>query len=167
MTVGRRPLRGVWARLTLRRRVAVAFALVSMVVTGLLAAVTWNLASSYLVAQREQSATRQASVNALLVEEALRSGTTASLDDLLTGLAGGPDTTIAVRRAGTWTTSGRRVDLAALPAQLRDLAKQGVAVRQRTVSGGIPVLVVALPVDDGGAVYLEMFSLSELDRTLR
>ncbi|RTL71065.1 MAG: HAMP domain-containing histidine kinase [Pseudonocardiaceae bacterium] len=167
MTARRTSLRGVWARLTLRKRVAVAFALVSMVVTGLLAVVTWNLASGYLVSQREQSATRQASVNALLVEEALRNGTTASLDDLLTGLAGGPDTTIALRRAGTWTTSGRQVDLAALPAELRDLAKQGVPVRQRTVSAGIPVLVVALPVDEGGAVYVEMFPLSELDRTLR
>ncbi|ODU03893.1 MAG: hypothetical protein ABS81_12515 [Pseudonocardia sp. SCN 72-86] len=133
---------------------AVAFVLVSMVVTGLLATVTWNLASGYLVSQREESATRQASVNVLLVEEALRIGTTASLDDLLTGLAGGPDTTIALRRAGTWTTSGRQIDLAALPAQLRDLAKEGVAVRQRTVFAGIPVLVVALPVYEGGAVYL-------------
>ncbi|MGD9991224.1 ATP-binding protein [Pseudonocardia sp.] len=166
MTARPRPLRAAWARLTLRRRVAVAFAVVSMIVTGLLAAVTWNLASSYLVAQREQSATRQASVNVLLVEEELRSGTTASLDDLLTGLAGGPDTTIALRRGGSWTTSGRHIDLAALPAQLRAFAKQGVPVRQRTVSGGIPVLVVALPVSEG-AVYLEVFPLSELDRTLR
>ncbi|GAY12727.1 sensor histidine kinase [Pseudonocardia sp. N23] len=160
-------LHAVWSRLTLRRRVALAFALVSVIVTGLLATVTWNLASNYLVAQREQSATRQASVNALLVGEALRSGTTTSLDDLLTGLAGGPDTTIALRRAGTWTTSGRQVDLDALPAQLRNLARDGVPARQRTVTGGIPVVVVALPLSDGRAVYVELFPLLELDRTLR
>lgn len=83
--------------MSLRRRVAVAFAVVSMVVTGLLALVTWNLASTYLVSQREQSATRQASVNVLLVRESLHSSG-AALDDLLTSLAGGPDTTIALRR---------------------------------------------------------------------
>lgn len=152
--------------MSLRRRVAVAFAVVSMVVTGLLALVTWNLASTYLVSQREQSATRQASVNVLLVRESLHSSG-AALDDLLTSLAGGPDTTIALRRDGTWTTSGRQVDLDVLPAGLRALARAGVPARQRIVAGGMPVLAVAIPIRDEPAVYVELFPLLELDRTLR
>ncbi len=103
-------LHAVWSRLTLRRRVALAFALVSVIVTGgLLATVTWNLASNYLVAQREQSATRQASVNALLVGGRRSDPAPRPRSTICSPASrGGPDTTIALRRAGTWTTSGRR-----------------------------------------------------------
>lgn len=152
---------------TLRRRVGVAFALVSMTVTGLLAIATWNLASGYLLSQREQSATRQAMVNVRLVEQSLRGRTPAALGDLLTGIAGGPDTTIALRRQGSWTTSGRRLDPDKLPTDLIELAGSGTAVRQRISVDGIPVLAVALPLPAQKTLYLELFPLVELDHTLR
>ncbi|MBW0101773.1 HAMP domain-containing sensor histidine kinase [Pseudonocardia sp. KRD291] len=154
-------------RFTLRRRVGAAFALVSMTVTGLLGVATWNLASNYLLSQREQSATRQAMVNVRLVEQSLTDGAPAGLGDLLTGIAGGPDTTIALRRQGNWTTSGRQLDPDSLPSELVELAGSGTAVRQRIVSGGIPVLAVGLPISTQNALYVELFPLVELDRTLR
>ena len=153
--------------MTLRRRVGAAFALVSLAVTGLLAVATWNLSSDYLLAQREQGATRQAKVDAQLVERSLGTGSPAGLSDLLTGIAGGPDTTIALRREGSWTTSGRSLDPDTFPRDLLSLAESGTAARQRITAGGIPVLAVALPVPTRDALYLELFPLVELDRTLR
>src|SRR5690349_21688359 len=76
-------------RLPLRWRVAVAFAVVSLAITGLLAGATWHLASGFLVSKREQSATTQAAVDARLVEETLHDPLRNVSGDLLTGLAGG------------------------------------------------------------------------------
>jgi two-component system, OmpR family, sensor histidine kinase MtrB len=154
-------------RLSLRWRVAVAFALASSVVTGLLAIVTWNLASGYMLDQREQSALRQASVNERLIRNSLGSGTD-DLGELLTGLVSSrPDATIAVARTGSWIISGRQADPAALPQRLLALAGDGVPARQRILVTGIPVLAVAHPVAGEQAVYVELFPLLELDRTFR
>ncbi|MEQ3550899.1 HAMP domain-containing sensor histidine kinase [Pseudonocardia nematodicida] len=159
----RLPLR----RLPLRQRVGVAFTLVSLVVTGLFATVTYNLASSYLVDRQVDAATRQADVNVRLIERALATNPDGSgLDELLTGLAGEPDTTVALRRDGTWMTSGRDVDLAQLPRPLLDLALSGTGARQRLLVEGIPSLVVAMPMPDG-AVFVEVFPLQRLDASLR
>jgi two-component system sensor histidine kinase MtrB len=152
-------------RLTLRWRVAIAFAAVSLAITGLLAAATWHLASSYLLAKREQGATSQAAVDARLVQDALRDPAREGSEDLLQGLAGGRDITVAVRRDDAWTTSGRELDVDALPQDLLALAGSGNAARQRIVAGGIPVLAVAVPLHD--AVYVELVPLSELDASLR
>ncbi|WP_214364406.1 sensor histidine kinase [Pseudonocardia sp. H11422] len=157
-------IRVVLVALSLRWRVAVAFGLASLLVTGLLGFAIWNLASSYMLAQREQSATRQAAVNARLVGESLRSGSD-GLAELLTGLAGDPDTTIALSRSDGWITVGRQVDPASLPRDLIALAEEGVAARQRFVADGVPVLAVALPVGATAATYVELFPLLELDHT--
>lgn len=155
------------SRVPLRWRVAIAFSAVSLAVTGLLAAVTWQLASGFLVDKREESATAQASIDVLLVQEALRSPGPDGVDDLLTGLAGGPDATVAIRNDGTWTTSGRALDAADLPAPLVAMAAAGTPARQRIVVDGIPVLAVALPLPVPDGVYVELVPLVELDSTLR
>ncbi|MDN5919704.1 MAG: HAMP domain-containing histidine kinase [Pseudonocardia sp.] len=156
------------ARLPLRRRVGLSLALVSTLITGLLAAITWNLASGYLIDQREQTATRQVGVDARLVEAALgSSGTPDNLEGLLTGLAGSPATTIALRREDSWTTAGRAFDVDRLPDRLLELARSGNGGRQRIDAAGMPALAVALPLRGPGAVYVELVPLAELDRTLR
>lgn len=159
----RMPLR----RLPLRHRVGVAFALVSLVVTGLFATVTWNVASFYLVEQRVEGATRQADGNVALVERALATQPKGEgLDDLLTGLAGTPDMTVALRRDGAWLTSGRPVDLDALPDPLLDLARDGIPARQRLLIEGLPSLVIAVPMPDG-ELFVEVLPLHLLDTNLR
>lgn len=152
-------------RLGLRWRIALAFTLVSLAITGLLAAVTWQLASSFLTDKRVEGATAQASVDVRLVQNAL--GDPTGINDLLTGLAGGQDATVALRRGGEWTTSGRTLDTAALPDELVALAVSGTPVRQRITAGGMPVLAVALPLPVPDGVYVELTPLSELDSTLR
>lgn len=63
-------------RVSLRWRVAVAFGLTSLLLTGVLSGVIWNLASGYMLRQREAGAIRQAEVNVRLIGNELVSGAT-------------------------------------------------------------------------------------------
>lgn len=153
-------------RLSLRWRVAVAFGLGSLLVASLFAVATWHLASEYMLRGRQQSVAALAAVNVRLVEETLRLEPY-RLDDLLTGLAGDPKSTIMLRRADGWITSGRQVDPAVLPTRLLALARQGTPARQRLVVSEIPVLAVAFPVAAEDGIYVELFPLVELDRVFR
>lgn len=152
-------------RLSLRWRVAIAFGLVSLLLTGALASVTWNLASGYMLAQREQSATRQAQVNARLVNASLREDT-AGIDDLLAGLSADAESTVLVQRPGGWLTSGRPVDPDVLPDALIAATDPDEPGHLRLVMQGLPVLAVALPLADG-ARYVQLFPLSQLQRAFR
>lgn len=154
-------------RLPLRHRVGLSLAVVSTAITGLLAAVTWNLASGYLVEQREDTAIQRATVNARLVQASLGQPPGDGLEDLLTGLAAGPETTVALRSEGSWTAAGRDVDLDTLPDVLLDRASTGIGQRQRITAAGLPVLAVAMALPEDRVLYVELVSLTELDRTLR
>ena len=153
------------ARLSLRWRVAIAFGLGSFVVTGVLAMLTWNLASGYMLAQRETGATAQAQVNVRLIDGALRTDP-AGLPDLLKGLATDSDTTVVLDGQGGWLTSGRQIEPDALPRPLLDSARQGVPAHQRLVVAGGPVLAVAWPVN-ATDVYVQLFPLTQIDRAFR
>ncbi|HXV92680.1 MAG TPA: HAMP domain-containing protein, partial [Pseudonocardia sp.] len=153
-------------RLSLRWRVAVAFGLGSLVLAGAIAFVTWSLASGYMLRQREQSAIRQAEVSVRLVESNLRTAEQ-GLEDLLTGLTSDSESSVLLARPDGWLTSGRQIDPATLPEPLLVLAGEGVPARQRLVLEGVPVLAVALPVASPGSFYVQLFSLSQLDRVFR
>ncbi|WP_367129531.1 sensor histidine kinase [Saccharothrix sp. HUAS TT1] len=153
-------------RLSLRWRVALVLGLGSMLLTSALAVLVWNLASGYMQRQREQSATRQAEVNVRLVDEALRTGS-AGLEDLLTGLTTGPDSTVLLYRPGRVLTSGRQVDPQVLPDGLVDLGRRGTPASQRLAVDGIPVLAVSLPISSTEGAYVELAPLVQLDRTFR
>ncbi|MEC3975828.1 sensor histidine kinase [Amycolatopsis sp. H20-H5] len=162
----RRGIRTGLSRLSLRWRLSAAFGMGLLLVVSALAIATWNLSTGYMLAQREQSATQQAEVNVRLVERAINAQSS-GLDELLTGLATGPDSTILLYRRGRWLTSGRQVGSASLPPALLDLAHHGSPARQRLISDGIPVLAVSLPVNADDGVYIELYPLLELDRTFR
>jgi signal transduction histidine kinase len=144
-------------RLTLRCRVTLSFGFGLLVVTSVLAFATWNLASGYMLRQREASATRQAEVNVRLVEKSLSSP---GLDELLTGLTTGPDSSILVLSPDGQVTAGRKVEPSQLPA---DLVAHPPG-RSRITVAGLPVIAVTRPVA-GNAVYVELFPLQQLDRT--
>ncbi|WP_143532414.1 HAMP domain-containing sensor histidine kinase [Saccharothrix sp. ALI-22-I] len=150
------------ARFSLRWRVAVALGFGSLLLTSALALVVWNLTTGYMLRQREQSAVRQAEVNARLVDESLHSGSN-GLDELLTGLTTGPDSTILLLRPGEVLTSGREVDVDALPRPVLDVG--GAPSRGRLVVGGVSVLVVTLPIPSAQGVYVELVPLVQLERT--
>ncbi|MDI5976758.1 sensor histidine kinase [Amycolatopsis magusensis] len=153
-------------RWSLRWRVTAALGAGSLLIVSVLAVTTWNLATSYLLDQREQAAVRQAQLNVRLVDAAIRDRSS-GLDELLTGLTTGPDSSILVYRPGRWLSSGRQIPPQTLPGELLDLGRAGEPARQRLLADGIPALAVVLPVVSEGGFYIELFPLVELDRTMR
>ncbi|MDN5860888.1 MAG: HAMP domain-containing histidine kinase, partial [Pseudonocardia sp.] len=154
-------------RLSMRWRVALAFGLGSLLVAGVLAVVTWNLATGYMLKQRELSATTQAQANAALVDATLRSEA-GSLDDLLAGLSTDSPTSILLIRHQGWVAAGRPVDPSVVPEALIDAAERGASQRQRLTVAAVPVLAVAMPLPDGKAehtVFVQLFPLDEIDRS--
>lgn len=148
--------------LSLRWRVAIAFGLASVAVAGLVAVATWQLATTYMLDQRRQSATLQATVNAQLVEASSRSGS-GSLDELLSGLVVDPGSSILLARPDGLLTSGRAVDPADLPSQLFT-PDPGETRWLVTEIDGIRVLAISLQGGSAGTVFIELFPLVELGR---
>jgi two-component system, OmpR family, sensor histidine kinase MtrB len=157
------------ARVPVRNRVIAAFALGSVAVSAVVAAVTWNLTTGYMMQQREQSVDRQAIVNAGLVDGALARNST-DLAALLTGLASSPEAAIFVRQRDGWITGGTvsdNIGPADMPTALLVAAGRGDTARQRIRVGGTPVVAVAMQLPRTGVSYVEVFPLRDLDRTFR
>jgi signal transduction histidine kinase len=149
----------------LRFRIVVTFALGGLALSVILAIVTYGLADRYLLRQREQSATRQAYLDARLLRDRLRApetDVTSALDSL--ELAAG--TSVVVHQAADWFGTSVAVGRNSLPLALRRAVLRGKPVHQRIDISGDPFLVVGLPISEADAGYFEVFSLAELDRTL-
>jgi two-component system, OmpR family, sensor histidine kinase MtrB len=163
MTVtARHPL----ARSGLRTRLTLAFGVGGLLLATILAALTYGLTRSYLVRQREGAAIRAARSNAQAVAAGLRGGSPdvpAVLDAL--GSRTGSETLVLVGDA----VFGSEVSttLTRLPPAFLDRLRSGDAIRQRVDLGSTTYLAVGFPLSGGDTRYVEVFSLAELDRTLR
>jgi signal transduction histidine kinase len=154
-------------RLGLRTRVTAAFALGALGLALLLSLLTYTLSSTYLLRQREASALRQAFVNARFVQAGLRT-TSPDVAELLGDLDTPATSESLVERHGErFASNPVEVGHDDLPAALRARVQSGTATRQRFRLGGSPRLAVGLPLPAVGVTYYEVFSLDELDRTLR
>jgi two-component system sensor histidine kinase MtrB len=154
-------------RLGLRTRVTAAFALGALGLALLLSLLTYTLSSTYLLRQREASALRQAFVNARLVQAGLRVANP-DVPELLSDLETPATSESLLERGGEWFASNPvEVGHDDLPGELRDRAARGTAARQRFRLAGSPRLAVGVPLPAVQATYHEVFSLAELDRTLR
>jgi signal transduction histidine kinase len=152
-----------------RHRVIAAFALGSVAVSAVVAVATWNLTTGYMLQQREQSVSRQALVNARLVDTRLASGSS-DLGALLTGLASSPEAAIFVRQPDGWIAGGTatdNIDVADMPPALIAAADRGDIARQRLRIGGAPLVAVAMKLPASQASYVEVFPLRDLDRIFR
>lgn len=150
----------------LRRRVTVAFALGALAVSALLATITYELSRTYLLRQRERTATRQAFVNAGFVRDRLQQGQV-DVAPVLESLATATDSDSFVHFGGQWygTTLADAADV--LPANVRGVVDDGSAVTRwyRTSAG--TRFTVGVPVRAADANYFEVFTFDELERTLR
>ena len=156
-------------RVPVRHRVVAAFALGSVAVSALVAVATWNLSTGYMLQQREQSVSRQALVNARLVDTRLASGSS-DLGALLTGLASSPEAAIFVRQPDGWIAGGTatdNIDIADMPPALIAAADRGDIARQRLRVRGAPLVAVATKLPDSKVSYVEVFPLRDLDRIFR
>jgi two-component system, OmpR family, sensor histidine kinase MtrB len=162
---------GEWGRarprLGLRTRVTAAFALGALGLALLLSLLTYTLSSTYLLRQREASALRQAFVNARFVQAGLRA-TGPDVAGLLSDLeTPATSESLLVRRGERFASNPVEIGHDDLPGRLREQVEDGTAARQRFRLDGSPRLAVGVPPPAVQATYYEVFSLAELDRTLR
>ena len=148
-------------RIGLRTRVALSFAVLSLVVAGAISIATYSLASFYLLSQRETAALTRATLDARAVGATLDAGLgpTAALEQVPAVGTSQP----MVRVEQTWYTSAVTVPPDALPKPLLELAENGGA-QQRVEISGEPYYVVAVALPS--ATYVEVFPLRDLDRIL-
>lgn len=160
-------------RWTLRNRVAWGFALMALVLGGVLAAASWTLAASYLNRHQEHTAVALTADNALLIEAELRSGERPSTH-LLDRIQYSPGSLAFLSYDGRHypNATAREKKLASVlgvdlrsptPSRLPTMTSPG-----RTTVNGSSFLVVSVPLRDGsGNTLTELYPLFDLDRTLR
>lgn len=153
-------------RVSLRTRLTLAFAVGALLLSATLAALTYELARSYLVRQRETSGLRQTYANARLVKTSLASADT-NVPRLLASVQLPARSTPVLRQGDVWFTASPAVSRDSLPREIRDTVASGTAARQLVRLGEMPQLVVGIPLPAVDGAYFEVFQLVELDRTLR
>jgi len=149
-------------RFGLRTRVAIAFGLLSLVIAAAVSSATYFFASYYLLNQREDSALTRALLDSRAVGAQLSAG--AAPTEALEQIPSIGASQALVQVAGTWYTPGVSVPPDALPVGLLDSAATNGGAQQRADIGGEPYFVVAVQLTD--AMYVEVFSLQDLNRTL-
>jgi two-component system sensor histidine kinase MtrB len=160
--VGPRPL---W-RLSLRARVTAGFALGALALSVTLAVVTYGLASSYLLRQREASTLRQAAVNARLVQVNLRAPAP-DVPEILDALQTPAGSESVLARSGRWYATSLAVGRDELPVALREQVLTGTPALQRFRLRDGPRLAIGIPLPERDGAYFEVFTLAELESTLR
>lgn len=162
-----RSRRGAWpGERGLHVRATVSFGLVAAAVTVLGGLSAWFSVAGYLLNQRHEAATAQAAANVEQVASGLRpTGLTApeALARLPHQLA---STSLLHTAQDEWFTDDLTINRSTIPGELATLVMEGRPHSQRIEVGGVPALVVGLPVEDVGAAYFEVFMLTELDDTL-
>jgi signal transduction histidine kinase len=153
-------------RFGLRARLIVAFGLGALVLSALLAVVTYSLVRENLVRQRESGAVRQAYLNARVMRDAVRGVNQtdqAVLDSLETPTGASP----ILLREGQWYAAnpidrGREQ----LPVELRDTVAAGTPGRMRFDLDGHAQLGVGVPIPSIDAAYFEIASFDEVEKSL-
>jgi len=149
---------------SLRRQVLATFALGSILLAGIVSLVTYTASRSYLLRQRRAYATRQATVDARLMDNLSRAQPDA-IPRLLDSLETPANSIPFLYRDGHWYSDQAGRDEQLIPALVRDAVLVGRGERDLTYRTGGPKLVVGVPLgaQDG---YFEVFPLHELAHTL-
>jgi len=153
-------------RLGLRSRVTLVYSVGALVLAAIMATLAFGLARKYLLGERETSAKRQTFANAQLVSSDLRS-VNADVTGFLGTLPTGSESDSLVYRHGQWFVSSVGLDYNRLPADIVAKGRNGTAATQRFSYAGSTQIAVAVPLKSVNAVYFQVFSLRELDSTLR
>ncbi|MFP5487516.1 MAG: ATP-binding protein [Acidimicrobiia bacterium] len=149
----------------LRRRIMLIFTLGALLLSVVLAFVTYGFARSSVFQQRDRTAREQARSHATLVAEALRAAppTVQPAQEQLERL--GVERTVYWYN-GQWTAPLPLYNETRLPATLVErVTIDGVASRMVVAVDNELNLAVGYPIDDGAA-FFQYFSLAEVDETL-
>ncbi len=155
--------RFIGRRAGLATRVAVAFALISLVVALMVSGATYLGTSVYLLQQREDAALSRALIDARIVDAALVEGV--KQGRALDRLVATEDSQSLLRVGDVWYSSNVTVSPRELPPDLLDSAeREGGSWQRFPVSSGEVFLAVAVPVE--GGMFVESFSFATLDQVL-
>jgi signal transduction histidine kinase len=152
--------------LGLRARVTVAFALAGLIVAVGLSLITYSLARSFLLEQRDSAARSQAFSNARFVRDVLRNNPSPDLLKLVNDVRTEGGGFALIHYGGRWFAQNAGFDQNALPEALRTGVLGGVSGRQRYDHNGTPELAVGVYIAANDAAYFEVFSNTNLERTL-
>lgn len=155
---------GFWSGL--RVRAALGFGVIGFLVAVAGASLTYALARNYLVDQREDTALRQAYVNARLARNFLRAEEP-DVRAFLASLGGGTASDSVLRYRGESFATSLTIGPEEIPRDLQQVVSQGRVGHQRyrDADGGLH-LAVGLRVAAVEADYYELFSLEELEQTI-
>jgi two-component system, OmpR family, sensor histidine kinase MtrB len=157
-----------WRRLGIGARITAIFGLGALLLSFSMGALSYFTARHFLLAERESAAQHQAFANASLVRSSLESGNT-EYANLLASLDAGSNTHSVLIHHSTQYSSSLSLSLSSIPAKLTAEVLKGTAATQTYRQGvqGQAQIVVGVPVPAVHAAYFEVFSLSDLDHTLR
>jgi signal transduction histidine kinase len=153
-------------KLGLRARVTLAFAGGALAVSAALSGVSYGLIRNYLVEQTRTAALREAFVNAGVARDGLRASAP-NIPRVLASLQDPETSPSLVFYDDNWFPSKVGIVRESLPQQFRQSVNSGRPSRQVYRLAGATVLAVGLPLPGVEASYFEVFSLDQLDRTLR
>jgi signal transduction histidine kinase len=157
-----RGARGGWG---LRRRIMFLFSSGALVLSLLLAFLTYGFARSSVVQQHDNTSRRAAQSHAITVMEALRGGppNASAASERLAN--------VGVSRSliwyqGQWLPGNALYDQTEVPQALIERVNEGVAARMVVNVGSEPNLLVGWQID-ATTSYYEFFSLEDVNDTLR
>ncbi len=150
----------------LRARVTTTFAIGALALSTIMAGITYFTARQSFLNERQTTDQRQAFANASLVQDTLRSPGI-DVDQLLEQADTLPGSRSVLLTGGQWYATSISVGKNAIPAQERSLVLGGTPATQLFSLSGTPQLVIGVPLPAVHAAYYEVFSLDELEGTLR
>jgi signal transduction histidine kinase len=146
--------------------VTVTFAIGAFLLSTIMAGITYFTARQSYLSERQGADQRQAFASALVVNNALRSPGV-EVDQLLGSVDTIPGSLSVLHRHNKWFATSISVGQSALPPALRSLVLHGTPASQIISVGGAPQLAIGVPLPAADAAYFEVFSLDELENTLR
>jgi signal transduction histidine kinase len=155
-------------KLGIAARITAIFGLGALLLSFSMGGLSYFTTRHFLLAERESAAQHQAFANATLVRSSLESGNN-QYADLLASLDVGSDSHSLLIHKSTAYSSSLSLSASSIPSRLRQEVLSGSAATQtyRIGTQGQPQIVIGVPIPSVHAAYFEVFSLSDLDHTLR
>lgn len=151
--------------LGLRATTTLGFAVLALVVSTILSVGTYLTARHYLIEQREQTASRQAFVDAAYVREGLLTSG-AEVSEVLDSTSPPSGAVLLVQRSGRWYSSSLEHGADVLPSGLSEKVAAGGSGLTWGELADVPAVAVGVPIPAVDAEFFEVVPTVELDSTL-
>lgn len=151
---------------SLRSRLLLTFGAGAFALSSLFAAITYVGVRHVLVNNQQQNDIRQAYANAVLIRSTVYSSP-GQLQTVLDQIAGSTDSQMIVLVNGQLLASSSGADLKSLTSGLTHYVASGRSASQAIYADGKLIFEVGTPVPSVGSQVYEVFSLNNLEATLR